>query len=239
MTPIRSAAALAGALLVGALATPASAQMLSPTPYVKSADSPFTGTLFSIFVRETFEDNAFNTVGAVASGTWFPSGPGDLVDSVDEDDGSIDGLGRGGHSFYSNGVERTLTITFDAAALGGRLPTHAGIVWTDVGLVDPGFNPGVTDVTFTAQDANGSTLGTTVALGLGDGSAAGGTAEDRFFGVVHAGGIKSITIAVSNSKDWEVDHLLYGIQAVPEPETWAMLGIGALLLGTRLARRRG
>jgi hypothetical protein len=52
---------------------------------------------------------------------------------------------------------------------------------------------------------------------FGDGSVLGQTAEDRFFGAKNASGISKITI-ITNSKDWEIDHLQYGNQkTIPEP----------------------
>jgi len=71
---------------------------------------------------------------------------------------------------------------------------------------------------------------------LGDGSAAGGTAEDRFFGAINAGGIQSFQISMGNSTDWEVDHLQFGLAAVPEPSTWllAMAGVIGMCLRRKL-----
>ena len=48
------------------------------------------------------------------------------------------------------------------------MPTHAGIVWTDVGIVTSG-STGHGNVIFSARDANGVSLGTQVAINLGDG----------------------------------------------------------------------
>jgi hypothetical protein len=45
---------------------------------------------------------------------------------------------------------------------------------------------------------------------VGDGSDAGGTAEDRFFGVYYTNGISAIRIAMHGTSDFEVDHLQYG-----------------------------
>jgi hypothetical protein len=157
---------------------------------------------------------------------------------VDGDDGAIDGSGTGGHSFYSNFAASTLTITFSAAALGA-LPTHAGLVWTDVGNVTSGTT-GFGPVTFAAADQNGASLGSIGPFALGDGVFNGSTAEDRFFGVVNPGGISSITISMSNSVDWEVDHLQFGrvaASAVPEPGFAALLCASAPV-GLLLLRRR-
>jgi hypothetical protein len=210
---------------------------LGPAPYLSFADSPFNGLGFTYFHLEDFEDGVLNTPGATPSAGWVAAGPGLLTDSVDGDDGVVDGTGTGGHSYYSSFAQTALTITFDAASLGGHLPTHAGIVWTDVGAVTGGalgFGP----VIFSALDRLGNSIGAIGPFTLGDGDAQGGTAEDRFFGVVASSGISSITIAMSNSVDWEIDHLQYGFQAtpLPEPASVALLGAGLLALAT--CRRR-
>lgn len=163
--------------------------------------------------------------------------PGALTDSVDNDDGSTDGFGTSGHSWYSNG-NSSLTFTFDAGLLGA-LPTHAGLVWTDVGFAS-GTN-GFDNVTFEAFDAANNSLGIIGPSALGDGLFGGQTAEDRFFGVTSASGIGSIRITSANSTDWEMDHLQYGLApsapaAVPEPGLLALLGIG--LVGIGMMRRR-
>lgn len=122
----------------------------------------------------------------------------------------------------------------------GRLPTHAGIVWTDVGGMDSG-KFGYGSVLFQGYGALGELLGSINAK-VGDGFNTGATAEDRFFGVVSPGGISRIVIQMANSKDWEVDHLQYGAEAVspkpvPEPTTLGLLGAG--LAGLGWTRKRG
>lgn len=174
--------------------------MLGPTPYTAFTQSPFARTNgFTYFYLEDFEDSAFNTPGAAPSQDWGVAQPGLGTDSVDP----------GGRSFFSAFTQTNLTVTFNAAALGGNLPTHAGIVWTDVGGVTSG-TPGFGNVIFTARDANGVPLGTNIAVNLGNGSGVASSADDRFFGIVHAGGISSISISMPNSVDWEVDHVQYG-----------------------------
>jgi hypothetical protein len=170
-----------------------------PSPYLSFVDSPFNATGFNYFYLEDFEDGAFNTPGATPSAGWVVISTAAGADSVDP----------GGRSYYSGGTQTNLTITFNASALGGKLPTHAGIVWTDVGLVSSG-SFGFGDVSFTARDANGVSLGTNIGVHLGNGSTAPFAGEDRFFGIVNAGGISSISITMPNSADWEVDHLQYG-----------------------------
>lgn len=217
---------LCGAGLVAALAGSATGQtFLGPSAYLQAADSPLLGPAFSYFHLENFEDGLLNTAGASSNGGMVLA-PGGSTDSVDADDGLLEGSGTAGRSLISQNFF-TLSFFFDAMALG-NLPTHAGIVWTDVGIVN-GAPSGFGDVTFRAYDENGSLLGSRAAMGLGDGLVSGGTAEDRFFGVVYSGGITRIEIEVAGSTDWEVDHLQYGY--VPAPAAGAALvgGVGLVL----------
>ncbi|MCK6485084.1 MAG: PKD domain-containing protein [Phycisphaerae bacterium] len=171
-------------------------QLIGPLPYLCETDSPFPlGT--TGFFLETFEDGLLNTPGVSASGGG-PTGPGGLTDSVDCDDGVIDGSGTNGRDFFFGAGSVGVTFTFNAQALGG-FPTHAGIVWTD----------GSGTITFEAFDAQGASLGT-LSGNHADGSFTGGTAEDRFYGVIHAGGISAIHIR-NTSGGIEVDHLQYGV----------------------------
>src|SRR5438477_7131672 len=105
---------------------------LGPTPYLSFADSPFNGGSFSYFYLETFEDHLLNTPGVTGSPGGVTSvvfGPS-IHDSVDADDGVIDGSGLNGDSYFSSNGAGGVTFTFDAGVLGS-LPTDAGIVWTD------------------------------------------------------------------------------------------------------------
>lgn len=225
----RIAVALAAALIAAPAAV--SAQMLGPTPYLQFSDSPFAGISgFSYFWLENFEDHLFNVPGVTASAGGVTSvvfGPS-IHDSVDGDDGVIDGSGLKGDDFFSFNGAAGITFTFNAAALGG-LPTHAGIVWTD------GVNP----ITFMAFDGNGNLLGTLLG-NHADNSFNGETAEDRFYGAINAGGIGSIFIS-NGGGGIEVDHLQYGqltasVVPTPEPATLSLIATG--LVGLVSVRRR-
>ena len=196
---------LAGSALL-LWANSAAAQFLGPLPYLSRNDSPFltsitAGTTF----LETFESGALTTPGVVASAGSVIA-PGGITDSVDADDGSIDGSGTGGHSFFSGDGATGITFTFDAGVLG-HLPTQAGIVWTD----------GAGTTTFEAFGPGGASLGTIGPVAIADASISGTTAEDRFFGVINGAGISAIKIS-NTSGGIEVDHLQYGIfGATPAP----------------------
>jgi hypothetical protein len=95
-----------------------------PTAYSSTADSPFNTSSYEYLFFETFEDG-LNTPGVTASG-GLTIGWDQFVDSVDADDGTLDGMGgASGHSWYSNGAH-VVTFTFNPLVLGG-LPTDVGI----------------------------------------------------------------------------------------------------------------
>jgi hypothetical protein len=174
--------------------------MLDPTPYLSKADSPFTDLSFpSYFHLEDWEDDALDTPGVTSPSATLGSSFGEAyIDSVDGDDGVVDGQCSGGcNTLWEGGP---VTFTFDDVALGG-LPTHVGAVWTD--------GPGGTSAVFEAFDAADVSLGISMDTGNADSDNSGGVAEDRFLGVVHAAGVKRVVIQ-SSSGAIEVDHLQYG-----------------------------
>lgn len=199
----------------------ANAQFIGPSAYQSASDSPFAGTTFAYSYLEDCEDGSINIVGMSLSGGSVLA-PGSLTDSVDADDGLIDGLGTAGRSWYSTAGVTSLDVSFDEIALGG-LPTHAGLVWTDVGNVFAG-DFGSTSLTFEAFDESGASLGAHGPYLVGDGSVAGDTLEDRFFGFIHLAGISRIRLSLPNSGDWEVDHIQFA--RVPEPSSVALLALG-------------
>lgn len=224
--------ALAALLQLSVASASAAATFYGPTPYLSFADSPFKGLSLAQFYLETFEGGALNTPGVVITNNKPGGsqlgvvGPGVFEDSVDADDGKIDGLGQNGHSYASLPNEGYgsfgLTVTFSAAKLNG-LPTYAGLVWTDGSQTAPTI--------FEAFDSAGHSLGTIGPVKIGDASFAGTTGEDRFFGVFNADGISKITIRDPGStNNLEIDHLQYGlnISAVPEPSSFQLLLAGML-----------
>ena len=173
--------------------------LLGPTSYTSYANSPFNGQVLSYFHLEDFEDHLLNTPGVTASAGQVTSiiFPG-YIDSVDADDGVIDGSGSSGDSYFYSPGSAGIDFSFDAAILGA-LPSHVGIVWTD----------GNGTTSFEAFDAANISLGVVGPIAIADGGNLGATAEDRFFGATHAGGISRIVIR-NSSGGIEVDHLQYG-----------------------------
>jgi hypothetical protein len=227
---------LRAGLLALALAAAGSAngQVIGPVggtglagEYARASDSPFASVPFSWFYLENFEDHLFNVPGVTASAGGVTSvvfGPS-IHDSVDTDDGVLDGSGLAGDDYFSPSGSAGIVFTFSAAALGA-LPTHAGLVWTD----------GAGDTTFEAFDHTGASMGV-VTVHLDNGSFNGETNEDRFFGAIDPLGITAIKIS-NSSGGIEIDHLQYGLAAaVPEPETYALM-LGGLGLVGWIARRR-
>jgi hypothetical protein len=183
----------------------AQAGPLGPTPYLEADDSPFDGLDFDYYHLEDFEDHLLNVPGVTGSAGGVASvvfGPG-IHDSVDGDDGSIDGSGLGGDDYFSSPGSAGVRFDFDESALGG-LPTHAGVVWTD----------GEGTVSFQAFDENGALLGTIGPVSeagvFPDGSFNGETGEDRFFGFTNEGGISAILLSNSGG-GIELDHLQFGL----------------------------
>jgi hypothetical protein len=202
------------------------AQFLTPSAYLSFQDSPFRTVGFQQFWLENFEDGFLNTPG-VRSLTGRVQLPSSTTDSVDGDDGSIDGFGTRGRSWTSGGFNSL--IRFEFSRVNGLLPTHAGAVWTDVSwttFLDYGYGR----VLLQAFDASGVLIGGSPSYDLGDGRITGETAEDRFFGVTHLGGISAIELITVNSAEWELDHLQYG--TIPSP------GIGLAPLVALFAVRR-
>ncbi|MBS1705367.1 MAG: hypothetical protein JST40_05800 [Armatimonadetes bacterium] len=199
----------------------AHAQSVGPSPYLKAADSPWNSLTWSYHYLEDFEDGLLNVPG-VTKDQGNVYGPAFNTDSVDADDGTIDGFGIDGHSFFHVSGPEGITFTFDAGILGS-LPTRAGLVWTD----------GTDDITFEAWDQNGVSLGKVNGYHA-DGSTLGTTGDDRFYGWVNADGISKMKITNSGG-GIEVDHLQYGISTVPEPFSASVLCAGMIGL---LRRKR-
>jgi hypothetical protein len=244
MVKIQVRVAVLAASLV-ASAAPA-ATYLGPSEYRAFAEgdfrSPFATESFTSFWLEDFEDGTLNTPGVSIREIANTSIQTSYSDSVDADDGFIDGRATGNaRSLFSAYTTTSFTFVFSAAELGGRLPTHAGIVWTDVGR-NGGGTPLARDLIentyFEAFGSTGDSLGIIGPFLLGDTSISRTAAEDRFFGVIDLAGISAIRISMPGLTNWEVDHLQYGVSPIPEPGTALLLGVGVLSLLAATRTRR-
>lgn len=171
-------------------------QYFGPLPYTSLADSPLEAPALGICV-EDLEDGTFDIPGA--TGNAAVVGSGGLTDSVDADDGSIDGSGTGGHSYFTISGYAGITIEFSPSRNEG-LPHNVGLVWTDGGYSD--------SVTFEAFDKDGNSI-QEAAWGPfqhADNSNSGETAEDRYYGAFAGEGISKIVIS-NPGGGIEIDHI--------------------------------
>lgn len=181
-----------------------------PTPYLSEADTPAAFNpnpdceVCEHFI-ETFEDGSLDFGLVLSEGQLvdptFATGAPLLTDSVDGDDGEIDGTGQtgeGGHAWFTFGNSVTITLP--------SLMQSAGLVWTD-------GDTALTDVIFEAFDQDGNSLGTVSGGDLSDDSFMGTTAEDRFFGASYGDGITTgiIEISITNigGTGLEFDHIQF------------------------------
>ena len=187
---MRSSRQILAALLLGLSGVqPAQAlEFFGPTPYLSAADTP-PGFASGAMDLENCEDGLVDPRLITSAGIIAPSG---ITDSVDADDGLIDGSGTGGHSLFG-------FPPFEVEFLP-PLPISAGLVWTDGGTP--------TEVTFEAFGADGQSLGSIGPFTIGDGNNSGGTDEDRFFGVRDEGGILRLRIT-HTSGGIEIDHIQF------------------------------
>jgi hypothetical protein len=216
----RLAGCLAAAITLGFGVATTEAAVIGGSGYRAFSDSPFATLDFSgangYFYLETFEDQSLDTPGVtVTQGLGITSTLGGFsaasVDSVDADDGLVDGRCRDASGSYCDGYYGGgfpgVGFEFSEEVLGS-LPTHVGIVWVD------GTNP----VAFEARNASGQLLGSFgPAFSAGPAFDDQDVLEDIFVGAVFDEGIKSILVT-SGSGGIEVDHLQYGFGVVvPAP----------------------
>lgn len=202
----RTATTLAATVLVsllGLACSPALGQnFATAVPYQMSSDSRVFGALKadSMYFLEDFEDGMVNTphlmVDANPDVMILPPGPN--TDSVDLDDGALDGLGTAGYSL-GNSATGIVTLIFEGIGNPAVYPTQVGFVWTD--------GQANSNILFTVISKDGFPA-SVFYNGLGDGSQSGTTDEDRFISVEWSVGISQITVAASSSL-LEIDHVQY------------------------------
>jgi hypothetical protein len=193
---------------------------LPPSPYFSLADSPFVDLNEGTFIFEDFEDGSLDLPVGVVGYPGLIMEPSPLTDSVDGDDGIVDGSGSEGKSyrptFISVGFTNPPTylteyrLSFTSTEPGG-LPTAVGLVVTD-GL------PGST-IVVSVDDRNG--LNTFVLYNMNfDMDSSGSTFEDRFIGVTNPLGMREVRFGhhwrgFPHEARFEIDHLQF---IIPEPE---------------------
>lgn len=219
---------------------------LTPTPYLSAADSPFPVLTDPTFNLEDFENDpgCVPGPGVFCGGGKFDAPGVNLIHgstgagaSVDADDGVIDGSGADGASgtaipiFFTPTTEfSAFEIEFDANELG-FLPTAVGFVLTDGAGSMSGF---------TAFDSAGNSASFETNDLMLDPLT---TSDDRFVGVLNPDGIGRIRVSrriIIASGDFaipRIDHLQYGL-FIPEPPTWLLSGLTAVILGIRVAASR-
>lgn len=222
-------------VLAACLTTPsifAATTFFQPVAYTSIADTPddFLCNLCDdcVSVLEDFEDGMLDHGIVLTSldgqiiGPGFSSGLEGLTDSVDGDDGVIDGIGNEGYSYFSPGNSITIDLPSPMKS--------AGFVWTD------GDRNSMTTVEFYGP---GGLLGSIGPLGLADDSFQGTTGEDTFFGAQDPDGITSIVVTNAGGSGIEIDHIQFQdcsecVTSVPEPSTFAIFAFSFLgLFGWR------
>lgn len=214
-------------LLIAGLAAVASSSLFGlpvfygPSAYLSAADIPAGLYTAGPTFLETFEDGTLGGGITASAGAAIPPGFVGLIDSVDADDGFIDGSGLAGHSWFYGSGATGVRFYFPTGTVA------AGLVWTD----------GAGTITFEAFTPGGVSLGSFAYVGIPDGTHTGGTAEDRFFGVKDTAGIGSIKIK-NSAGGIEVDHVQYALAptGVPDAVNSGLLLLAALALAAAARR---
>ncbi len=195
-----------------------------PTPYLSADDMPSGFKATNPFI-EDFEDNAIDSRLTISPGKiigpGFDSGIPDVTDSVDADDGTIDGDGGQGHSFFY--ALNEINVEFASPMFS------AGLVFTD--------GPQEMEMSLKAFDASGNSLGILNWPTTADEVFTGTTPEDRFVGLTHPDGIAKLIISQSGAGlGIEIDHVAFS--AIPEPGSLSLMVLAATILAIRCRRRR-
>lgn len=214
----------------------AATTVIADLPYRGRFDSPFyPGIQNGTTYVEDFEDMAVNTPGLTMSTgkTFFSTGI-----SVDEDDGILDHLGNGRSWVVPNaavlpeGPPFSVRAEFAPDAFG-NYPTHAGMAILGYTTLNVGSLR-----YFQAFDADGneilsSTLSALTPV-LPNTTPGNSNLGDRFFGLIHEGGISRIVMGGGVY----FDHVQYGYGPIPEPGAACLSAAALAAFGLRRRRNR-
>tara|TARA_B110000908_G_scaffold73526_1_gene88618 strand:- start:907 stop:1686 length:780 start_codon:yes stop_codon:yes gene_type:complete len=168
------------------------------------------------FFLEDVQDGQFDTPGVSFSGGGVVARTADGRNSSNNGGSNTDNVAEDILIRSSFRIVGTLRADFSAASLGGELPTYVGLVFAER------TNQLTREII--AYDSDDNVLETLTQV-------SGSQVSDQFLGLSTATGISYVTVTGDN----EYDHFQYGFQAVPEPTTTALLGLGGLAL---ILRRR-
>ena len=206
-------------LFSGETKTPSRPTVFGPFPYLGPFSSPFSQFIIDseYYFLEDFEDGSFNQPGITVNTGEVISDLQD-ADSVDADDGLVDGVGRGHSYLTSSGEQRSgidsVLFTFDEQVLQS-LPNYFVVV-TDFTCEQIGSSYNA-NISFEAYGKDGFPIISTDAINFGDRNNSGETSADRFWGIYSIDGVKAIKIKYhdpeicSGFKSLELDHIQYGL----------------------------
>lgn len=213
--------------LVGAVS--AETTTFGPSAYLQTGDTP--SGFFCPECVGWIEDFELGTVdpfltidnGMILDPNSFSGLMNSVTDSVDGDDGVVDGQGNGGYSYFAD--SNSISISF------ARTVKNAGLVFTDGDRVS-------TNIRLEAFDIGGNLLAAIDGGNLADDTYTGETAEDTFMGFQSSDGdIASITLTMVGGSGVEIDHVHWQEACVPEPSSSLLLAFAVLgILGVRKRR---
>ncbi len=188
-----------------------SAIWFEPTPYLSAENLPSGFKATNPFI-EDFEDGAVDSRLTIAPGKiigpGYESGIKGVTDSVDADDGMIDGDGRQGHSFFF--ALNEISVEFATPM------TSAGLVFTD--------GPQEMELTLEAFNRGGDSIGAIRWQTTADEVFTGTTTEDRFIGLTNLDGISRLKIGQSGpGLGIEIDHIAFSV--IPDTDGDGLLDL--------------
>ena len=201
-----------------------------PLPYRQRSDSPFyRGIQEGTIYLEDFEDGQLSPPGVA-----IRNGQPNRDQGVDEDDGTVNGLGNNmvwrtsGNILPDYGVPWEIEISFAPDPVRGY-PTYVGFALLGYSTLSPPATP--YDL-YRGYDGTGNDFTGEVRIDtvrLPSNTPYYSTAGDQFVGMYSDQGISKVILS-----PMRFDHLQFG-WAIPEPGTFSLAGLSAALL---LARRR-